>query len=126
MKKELVALVLLLLILAGNLWNQRRLDALSYALNKQVETAYAASQSGNWTAAEDAAMQAAETWAQAGPYTHIFIRHTDIDALTAAFCDYRGAFAGRDSGEICACYLRLTAAIQSLQNMERLSSGSIF
>ena len=126
MKKELVALALLLLILAGNLWNQRRLDDLSAALNEQVETAYAASCTGNWAAAEESAAQASEIWEQAGPYTHIFIRHTDVDALTAAFCDYRGAFAGRDSGEIFSSYLRLTAAITSLKNMERLSSGSIF
>ncbi len=126
MKKELVALGLLLLILTGNLWNQRRLDALSAALTERVEAAYASSLSGSWTAAEEAAAQASEIWEQAGRYTHIFIRHTDVDALTAAFCDYRGAFAGRDRGDICASYLRLAAASKSLKNMERLSSGSIF
>ena len=63
---------------------------------------------------------------RAGNYTHIFIRHTDIDALTAAFCDYRGAIAGRETGEIYAVYLRLSTGIRSLQSMEKLSAGSIF
>ena len=37
MKKELVALLLLLLILAGNLWNQRQLRSLTDGLQTLVE-----------------------------------------------------------------------------------------
>ena len=110
MKKELFALALLLLILAGNLWNQHRLETLTSGLDALVE----------------AAQEAETRWTDADPYTHIFIRHTDIDALSAAFCDYRGALAGRDEGDILASYLRLTAGLRSLQGMEKLSVGSIF
>ena len=41
MKKELVALLLLLLILAGNIWNQRRLDRLTAGLDRLTEKAFA-------------------------------------------------------------------------------------
>ncbi len=126
MKKELVALLLLLLILAGNIWNQRRLDRLTVGLDRLTEEAFASARDGRWQEAEEAAGQAAQIWTEAGNYTHIFIRHTDIDALTAAFCDYRGAIAGRENGEIYAVYLRLSTGIRSLQSMEKLSAGSIF
>ena len=126
MKKELVALLLLLLILAGNIWNQRRLDRLAAGLDRLTEEAFASARDGRWQEAEEAAGKAAQEWTKAGNYTHIFIRHTDIDALTAAFCDYRGAIAGRETGEIYAVYLRLNTGIRSLQSMERLSAGSIF
>ena len=80
MKKELVALLLLLLILAGNIWNQRRLDRLTAGLDRLTEKAFASARDGRWQEAEEAAGQAAQEWTEAGNYTHIFIRHTDIDA----------------------------------------------
>lgn len=126
MKKELVALLLLLIILSGNIWNQRKLDRLASGLDRLTEEAFASAREGRWQEAAKAAGQAAQEWADAGDYTHIFIRHTDIDALTAAFCDYRGAIAGRETGEIYAVYLRLSTGIRSLQSMEKLSAGSIF
>ena len=126
MKKEIVALALLLLIAAGNIWNHRRLDRLITELNALTAEAFAASQEQNWPAAETAARRAEDQWAAANGYTHIFIRHTDIDALTEAFCDYRGALSGRDEGDILAGYLRLSAGLRSLLDMEKLSAGSIF
>lgn len=126
MKKELVALALLLLILAGNVWNQRRLETLTSGLETLAEEAYASARKGHWQEAAEAVQEAEQRWTDADPYTHIFIRHTDIDALTAAFCDYRGALTGRDEGDILAAYLRLTAGLRSLLAMEKLSAGSIF
>ena len=126
MKKELVALVLLTLIALGNIWNQRRLDSLIADLSALTEEAYAASRAQDWPGAERSARNAEEPWSAENRYTHIFIRHTDIDTLTEAFCDYRGALAGGDRGDILACYLRLNAGLGSLRSMETLSAGSIF
>lgn len=126
MRKELVALALLLAILAGNIWNQHRLEVLTAGLDALVEEAYASARYGRWQQAAEAAQKAEKQWEDAGAYTHIFIRHTDIDALTSAFCDYRGALAGRDEGDILASYLNLTAGLRSLRAVEKLSAGSIF
>ena len=126
MKKELVALALLLLILAGNVWNQHRLETLTSGLETLTEEAYASARKGYWQQAAEAALEAEKRWTDASPYTHIFIRHTDIDALTAAFCDYRGALAGQEEGDILAAYLRLTAGLRRLLAMEKLSAGSVF
>ena len=99
MKKQLFALALLLFILVGNVWNQHRLETLTSSLDTLVEEAYASARNGLWQQAAHAAQEAEAQWTDADLYTHIFIRHTDIDALNAAFCDYRGALAGRDEGE---------------------------
>ncbi len=126
MKKEIVALALLLLIVAGNIWNQHRLSDLITTLSALTEEAYYASREQNWPRAEKAAQQAEARWSAENGYTHIFIRHTDIDALAAAFCDYRGALAGHEEGDIFAAYLRLTGGLRSLLDMETLSAGSVF
>ena len=54
MKKELVALALLLLILAGNVWNQRRLETLTSGLETLAEEAYASARKGHWQEAAEA------------------------------------------------------------------------
>ena len=126
MKKENVALLLLLLILAGNVWHHRRLQALTSDLRVLTEDAYAFAREARWPKAEEAAETAEAHWLKASPYTHIFIRHTDVDALTAAFCDYRGALAGREAGALLASYLRLSALLSGLLRMETLSFGSVF
>ena len=126
MKKEIVALALLLLILAGNVWNQRRLDSLTAELNDLVEEAYASAQEGDRSRAEASAAEAERQWLQADRYTHIFIRHTDIDALAADFCDYLAALTAGDEAEAFSAYLRLRTGLHSLRDMEKLSVGSIF
>ena len=126
MKKEIVAFTLLLLILAGNIWNQHRLDELTAGLLSLTESAYTAALARDWTEASLAAEASEKRWLEADRYTHIFIRHTDIDALTEAFCDFRGAVAGQETGELLASYLRLKALLTSLRGMENLSIGSVF
>ncbi len=126
MRKEIVAFTLLLLILAGNLWNQRRLNDLTAGLLSLAESAYSAAQTQDWSEASRAAEAAERRWLEEDRYTHIFIRHTDIDALTEAFCDFRGAVAGQENGELLAAYLRLKALLTSLRGMEKLSIGSVF
>ena len=59
MKKEFVALALLIAILTGNLWNQRRLNSLINGLMSLAEDACSASQQQDWPAAANAA-EAAE------------------------------------------------------------------
>ena len=126
MKKEIVAILLLLLILAGNIWNRQRLNKLIDDLNVLTEEAYASAQGADWSTAEASAMSAEETWTGAHTYTHIFIRHTDVDALTSSLCEYRGAIYGRDDGDILASYLCLKAELNCLRDMETLSVGSVF
>ena len=126
MKKEIVAIVLLLLILAGNIWNRQQLNKLINDLSVLTEEAYSSAQSADWRASEAAARNAEETWTGARAYTHIFIRHTDVDALTSSLCAYRGAISGRDDGDILASYLCLKAGLSCLRDMEALRVGSVF
>ena len=126
MKKEIVALSLLLIILAGNVWNQRRLNGLTAELNALVEEAYASFHAGDRLSAEENGKEAERLWLSADRYTHIFIRHTDIDALTSAFCDYRAAIASGEGSDVFAAYLRLRTGLRSLREMEKLSAGSVF
>ncbi len=126
MKKEAVALALLLLILAGNLWNQRRLDALTTGLLHLASDAYDAAQRQDWAGAARAAEEAEKRWLEAERYTHIFLRHTDVDALTEALCELRAGAAGQEKRGLLAPYLRFKALLTGLRDMEKLRFGSVF
>ena len=125
MKKEWIAILLLGGILAGNLWNLRHMDTLAQALLRTTEDAYSASVEEDWPSAVTMAENARRLWFSEELYTHIFIRHPEIDSLTDELCDLRGAIEGRDSAEILGAYLSVTARINSILKMEMPSVGSI-
>lgn len=125
MKKEWVALVLMISILAGNLWNLHHMDTLSASLIRLTEEAYSAAVAEDWPSAAAAAENARLLWSSEEYYTHVFIRHPEIDSLTDEFCDLQGAVESRDSGEILGAYLSVSSRIVSILKMERPSVGSI-
>lgn len=126
MKKEWFAIALLAVIFAGSFWNLRHLSELTEGLLQLTETSFRAADEEDWAIAASAAEAAEKRWTDADPYTHIFIRHPEIDAVTDAFCSYRGAVTGREPGELFGTYLSLCEHLRSLRGMEQLSFGSIF
>ena len=126
MKKEWLAVLLLLLILTGNVWNQRHAKQVTDRLLTLTEAAHRAAEEERWDAAADAAERAEREWRQAETYTSVFIRHAETDALTDAICGLRGAVAGRDAGEILGAVLAVEAHIRCIREMEQLSFGTVF
>ena len=58
-------------------------------------------------------------------YTHVFIRHGEIDAVTDAFCSLLGAIKSRDTSDIFMAQLTLHSRLNELVEMERVTPGSI-
>ena len=119
MKKEWLALLLLGIILCGSIWNLRHLDRMTEELLAMTEGAY--------LRADPAAAEEAEGyWKRAGTYTSIFLRHAEADAVTDAFCAFRGAIAGGDAGELLGAYLILRAHLINIREIEQPRLGCIF
>ena len=105
--------------------NLRYLKSLSGDLTQSVVSASAEAELGNWEKAEAQASAAMDRWTRSDKYTHVFIRHGEIDAITEDFCALLGAIRSRDTGELYASRLSLVSRLENLYEMERFKAGSI-
>ena len=126
MKKYWVGILLLAGMLGGILLHIRHLETMIGELTDQVDKAQIHAEQGDYSAAGEEISQAMNHWERAGHYTHIFIRHTEIDSTTDAFCDLLGALAAEDAGECRGAFRKLYAHLTNIAKMERVSVGSIF
>ena len=125
MKKEGFALILLMAVILGSFLNLRYIRRFTGGLELEVREAWEAAQEEDWPLAEKRAAGSMERWTGADKYTHIFIRHGEIDAVTDGFCDLLGAVRSRDLSEVYAAQLALRCRLTGLYEMERLTPGSI-
>lgn len=125
MKKEGFALLLLVAVLVGSALNLRYLKGLSGTLSQQVESVSSAAEQGDWETAENLALASMDLWTGTDKYTHIFIRHGEIDAITDDYCTLLGAIRNQDIGVLSTARLMLLNRFASLYEMERFKAGSI-
>lgn len=126
MKKEIISALLLLLIFSGVLVNIRINERIVSSLINEVDMSYENLKNGN----EDKAMQqldtAIEHWLNLDGYTHIFIRHSEINSTTDAFYGFRSDVGSGDAYAANGSYGLLKETLLSLMTMEQISLGSVF
>lgn len=126
MKKEIISALLLLLIFLGVLVNIRINERIVSSLINEVDMSYENLKNGN----EDKAMQqldtAIEHWLNLDGYTHIFIRHSEINSTTDAFYGFRSDVGSGDADAANGSYGLLKETLLSLMTMEQISLGSVF
>lgn len=127
MKRETAAWVLLLLLIGGAWWNIRSVDRLTDSILRSLDKSQAAALRGETETACAAMDEALQTWLKADSYTHIFIRHSEIDSTADAFYELQEQLiSGAGEGGSRAAYDRLRYHLDSIRQMEHLSLGSIF
>ncbi len=126
MNREICAYLLLLALFLGSLYNIHVMDDKIGSLRTEAEKAYESAQSGDFDKAEAELRSAADRWLNMDEYTHIFIRHTEIDSATDAFFDMLSDIASKDAESAEGSYRKLDAHLKSLITIEHLSFGSIF
>ena len=125
MKKEIIALSLLVLLFAASLFNIWYFDRLCMDIAGEVNASSDALERGDMDAAQEHLNSALHTWLDADSYTHIFIRHPEIDSTADAFYELGQELAG-ENGESCrAAYDKLLYHLESIRTMEHLRFGSI-
>ncbi len=125
MNREIAAALLLLLLAAGAWWNISAVDRLAGDMLAQLELSEQAAEAGDAAQALVGLDMALERWLRADSYTHIFIRHSEIDSTADAFYELRELLL---SGELEGCdaaYGKLRYHIISIQEMEHPGLGSI-
>ena len=126
MNREICAYLLLLALFLGSLYNIHVMDDKIGFLRAEAEKAYESAQNGDFEKAESQLRSAADKWLGMDEYTHIFIRHTEIDSATDAFFDMLSDIASEDAKSAEGSYRKLDAHLRSLITIEHLSFGSIF
>ena len=124
MKRELAAGALLLLLMAGAWWNIRAVDRLTGELLAGLDASQAAEEQGDHLAAQAALDKALNRWLEADSYTHIFIRHAEIDSTADAFYELQAQLLAGE-GDSSAAFDKLRYHLDSIQRMEHPSLGSI-
>ena len=82
MKKEIIAFSVFLLLFAVSLVNIHALTRLTENIVTLIEEADGFVREEKWEQALNSAKGALQKWEDVGAYTHIVIRHTDIDSAT--------------------------------------------
>lgn len=125
MKREIAAVVLLLLLFAGAWWNLSAVDTLTRDIMDALEHSQAATEQGDFYAAREAFDRGLKRWLDADNYTHIFIRHAEIDSTTDAFYELQDQLLSQEEDSLPAAYEKLRYHLTSIQEMEHLNLGSI-
>ena len=126
MKKELIAAVLLAVIFAGVMLNIRASERIVSSLMSEVDAAYAQLKGGDNESAVKTIDRAIERWLTLDGYTHIFIRHSEINSTTEAFFQFKSDIGSGDADAAEGSYRLLSETLRSIMTMEQISLGSIF
>ena len=126
MRKAMAALALLALLAGVSLWNIRYLDRLTGELEGHIERSRALCLQGDTAGAVRALTDALDLWYGAEGYTHVFIRHAEVNDVTDAFFDVFAALSEADAAAADSQYDRLTAHLDSIDTMEHVTLKSVF
>lgn len=124
--KELIALLLLALLLGGALLNIEHLEDFTTELTESLDESRESAEAGDWDAAEAKLRGAIESWNRADGYTHIFIRHAEIDGVSDSLYELLSEVLAQDMGAAAGAYEKAIAHLESIYTMERVSVGSVF
>jgi predicted RNase H-like HicB family nuclease len=126
MKKEIVVGAFLILMLAAALVNIHFLNKLTGNVVSLVREADSAAQREDWAEAERQAEAAAKLWVESDTYTHLVLRHPEIEAATDALYGLLSEIYAGEQGAVKGAAQAAEARLKSLASIEEIRFGSIF
>lgn len=126
MKKELFAGLTIVLFILLSLCHIVYLNHFIGELNQHIESSAQAYTAGNYALAGHQLNLALTQWQAADAYTHVMIRHSEIDTTNDAFREAIAAVQSEDSPAAQAALSILQYHLNEIQAMERLTLHSLF
>ena len=126
MKRGVIAFALLASLLIGSFFNIRYLDGMIGELEAGVEETRALTGSGAFSEARRRLDAVIEAWESADGYTHIFIRHAEIDSTSDCFFELAQALGDGEEKAVDACCEKLLYHLESIRQMEHVTLRSVF
>ncbi len=126
MKKEIFAAGLLLALFAAALYNIHFLRGFIGDLSDTLYESRDLCEAGDFDGAEESLRAAIDTWNSKDGYTHVLIRHSEIDSTTDAFYELLSEISSKDASAAVGAYEKVLAHLVSIYTMEKITLGSIF
>ena len=126
MMREACALLLLVLLCTGAALNVCTADRLVQTVERSLERAAYAADRGDFDTALQALDTARTLWDSHQAYTHVFLRHPDLDAIGDAFYQAEAMLRQHDREAFPALLAQLRFHLQAIDRMEHPDLGSIF
>lgn len=126
MRRLITALVLLGILAGLSLWDLHQVQTLSDQLCALTALSVRALREGDRAAAISSADTALRLWDEAEGYTHIFIRHSEIDSTADALFELKAAVLSGDVESAQAMQEMAAYHLMSIRTMEEVSLGSVF
>ncbi len=126
MKKELCAILMLLALFVGAVGNLLHLNQLMEQITNNIQYSMLYCSLEDYSAAHTETEKAIQLWENAESYTHVFIRHSEIDTMNDIFYDTLSAIENREKYEADCLLRKLQHFADNLLAMETPSLGSIF
>ena len=126
MTRESFAALLLATLIAVSVWSIRRVDRLSDELDAHLAKSEKAALAEDYENAALEADAALRIWLGANTYTHIFIRHPEIDSAADAFFGLLQTLDAQNTRELPPAYDLLRYHLGCIREMEHISFGSVF
>lgn len=126
MKKEIFAITMITVLLIAAFANILYLKKVTAEITAVVEQGVQAVKNENWDIAEDCAARAEKMWNEHDGYTHMVLRHSEIDTVSDALYDFMSDVYENNEK---SAYVSAEKAIYHLDNiyrMEQIRPGSIF
>ena len=125
MKKELLALALLLGLILGAFLNIAHLTRLTEAVAARVSLAETAAAQADFEAACNALDSARELWDSSQRYTGVFIGPQELESVDEAFFSLRAALLQADPAAAQAACEKLFFQLQTLLDREKISLETV-
>jgi TRAP-type C4-dicarboxylate transport system substrate-binding protein len=126
MKKELFVGLFLALLLTAAFVNIHYLNKLTDDIMGRVDAAITSAEEEKWDEAEKKTEEAISMWLGSDTYTHLVLRHSELEAATDALYEFAGQVYARDSGAAKGAGQLASARLNSISDIERVRLGSIF
>lgn len=126
MKKEICAIMVLLLLIAGAIGNIIHLKQITEQISSNLNYALLYCSLEDYEAVYTETVKAQKSWTDAEKYTHVFIRHSEIDKINEIFYDILSAAQNKEKYETDFLLQKLQHFSNYLVKMETASVGSIF
>ncbi len=125
MTREIVAALLLVLLFAAALLNIFCLDSLIGTILADVSASRELAAIGDFEGAEKMLDRAITRWVSANGYTHIFIRHPEIDSTSDAFFELKQILSEENADGFPSAFDKLIYHLHSIDEMEHIRPGSV-
>ena len=125
MRREYTAMIILAILMLGAWLNLRHMDSLTERIEAKLELSQKAAGQGSMDISEKVLLDALDMWLGADGYTHIFIRHSEIDAISDSFYDLYDALLSGETDALTPAYEKLIYHLESVNDIEHLSLRSL-